>query len=161
MTYRAPSWKMIALTSAVALLASAGLFASRPVDVVVDGTRMESDVPPVTTGANRVFVPLRSIAEALGAQTIVEGKSDRIVVVRGSDALQLRVGDVHAKLDGMPMTLDRGPFRVRGRVMVGLNTIARAFGVRVTYDAAAGRIDVMTPGIGQAPPASSVTEATQ
>jgi hypothetical protein len=151
----------MALTGIVALLASAGLFVSRPVDVVVDGTRMESDVPPVTTAPNRVFVPLRSIAEALGAQTIVEGKSDRVVVVRGSDALQLRVGDLHAKLDGMPMTLDRAPFRVRGRVMVGLRTIARAFGVRVTYDAVAGRIDVMTPGIGQAPHTANITEATQ
>ncbi|HEY9085569.1 MAG TPA: copper amine oxidase N-terminal domain-containing protein [Candidatus Tyrphobacter sp.] len=161
MTYSAPSHKSLVLTAVVALLASVGLFVSRPVDVMVDGTRMESDVPPVTTAANHVFVPVRSIADALGAQTLVVGKGDRIVVTRGSDTLQLRVGDVHATLDGMPMTLDRGPFRVRGRVMVGLQTIARAFGVRVTYDAAEGRIEVMTPGIGQVPPTSNVTEATQ
>lgn len=149
------------LTSVIALLASFGFFVSRPVDVMIDGTRMESDVPPVTTAGNRVFVPVRSIADALGAQTIVEGKSNRIVVVRGEDTLKLRVGDVHARLNDMPMTLDRAPFRVRGRVMLGLHAIARAFGVRVNYDPVAARIEVMTPGIGQAPPTANVTEATQ
>jgi hypothetical protein len=156
-----PSAKTLGLTAIVALLFSLGLFVSRPVDVMVDGTRMESDVPPVTTTPNDVYVPLRSIADALGARTMVEAKPSRIVVIRGSDALQLRIGDVHATLDGMPMTLERAPFQVRGRVMVGLHTVARAFGVRVSYDPIAGRVNVMTPGIGEAPASASLTSVTQ
>lgn len=161
MTYRPPTFKLAILTATIALLISAGIVVSRPIDVVVDGVRMESDVPPVTTGPQSVFVPLRSIAEALGARAIVEPKSNMVVIVRGSDALKLRAGDVHATLDGMPMTLERAPFSVRGRIMVGLRTISRAFGVRVSYDPIAGRIDVMTPGVGEAPPTSSLTSETQ
>jgi Copper amine oxidase N-terminal domain len=157
MKYIAPSWKALVLTGTVALFASLALFLSRPIDIVVDGTHMDSDVPAVTT-ANTVFVPLRSIADALGAQTIADGKSDRVVIIRGSDALRLRIGDVRATLDGMPMTLDRAPFRVRGRVMIGLQSVARAFGVRVNYDPVAARIEVMTPGIGQAPPPPNSVE---
>lgn len=161
MTYVAPSPKALVLTAVVALVASVGLFVSRPVDVVVDGTRMMSDVPPVTTAPNDVYVPLRSIADALGARTIVDAKTNHVIVVRGSDALKIRVGDVHATLDDMPMTLERAPFQVRGRIMVGLHTVARAFGVRVSYDPVQGRVDVMTPGVGEAPPTSTVTSITQ
>ncbi len=161
MSYKPPTFKALALTATIALLVSAGFVVSRPIDVVVDGVHMESDVPPVTTGPESVFVPLRSIAEALGARTVVEPKSNVVVVVRGSDALKLRAGDVHATLDGMPMTLERAPFSVRGRIMVGLRTISRAFGVRVSYDPVAGRVDVMTPGVGEAPPTASLTSETQ
>ncbi len=157
-----PSVKSLVITAVVALAASLGLFVSRPVDVTVDGTHMVSDVPPVTTSPNDVYVPLRSIADALGARTIVDRKTNHVIVVRGSDALRLRTGDRHATLDGMPMTLERAPFQVRDRIMVGLHTLARAFGVRVSYDPVAGRVDVMTPGVGEAPaPSSTLTSATQ
>ncbi len=161
MTYSAPSARSLLLTLAIGLVASIGLFVSRPVTVIIDGARMESDVPPVTTSPDDVYVPLRSIADALGARTFLDRKTDRVVVVRGTDALRLRVGNVHATFDGMPMTLDHSPFQVRGRVMVGLHTIARAFGVRVSYDPVAGRVNVMTPGIGEAPPAANLTSVTQ
>jgi N-acetylmuramoyl-L-alanine amidase len=160
-TYVAPSRKSLVLTTIVALVASAGLLASRPVDVVVDGAQLQSDVSPVTTTQNGVYVPLRSVADALGASTIFDSKRGGAIVVRGSDALRLRVGDVHATLDGMPMTLSRAPIQIRGRMMVGLQTIARAFGARVSYDPVAGRVNVMTPGIGERAPAQSLTSETQ
>lgn len=161
MTYAPPSARSVVLTVVVALIASVGVVVSRPVTVVVDGARLESDVPPVTTAPDDVYVPLRSIADALGARTFLDRKTGRVVVVRGSDALRLAVGNVHATLDGMPMTLDHAPFQVRGRTMVGLHTIARAFGVRVSYDPVAGRVNVMTPGIGETPPAANLTSVTQ
>jgi hypothetical protein len=161
MTYRPPTLKTLSLTVVVALLASIGLFVSRPIDVVVDGAHMDSDVPPVAT-AGDVYIPLRSMATALGARTIVDGKGSPIVVIHDRDSLKVRVGSVHAQLDGMPMTLERAPFQVRGRVMVSLRTISRAFGVRTSYDAVAGRINVMSPGIGDVPtPQGVFTEATQ
>jgi hypothetical protein len=118
--------------------------------MMVDGERVESDVPPVTTTADKVFVPLRTLADALGAQTDLDEKTGRIDVERGNQSLRVRVGDIHATLNGMPLTLKHPPFRVRGRVMISLKTVAAAFGVRVSYDPRTQRIDVLTPGIGQA-----------
>ena len=118
--------------------------------MMVDGERVESDVPPVTATSDRVFVPLRSLADALGAQTDIDAQTGRIDVVRGNQSLRVRVGDPHATLNGMPLTLKHPPFRVRGRVMISLKTVAAAFGVRVSYDPRTQRIDVLTPGIGQA-----------
>ncbi|HZZ00655.1 MAG TPA: copper amine oxidase N-terminal domain-containing protein [Candidatus Baltobacteraceae bacterium] len=137
------------MTAIVAIVASILLAFARPATMMVDGERVESDVPPVTTASDKVFVPLRSIADALGAQTELDDKG-RIDVVRGNESLRVRVGDPHATLNGMPLTMKHPPFRVRGRVMISLKTVAAAFGVRVSYDPRTQRIDVLTPGIGQA-----------
>jgi hypothetical protein len=147
MTYRRPGWQTLTLAAAIALLASSLLAFSRPVEMRVDGARVESDVPPVTT-SDKVYVPLRSLAEALGAETEIHGTA--IDVIRGDQSLQIKVGDTHARVNGQPFTLKSPPFRVRGRVMISLKPVAQAFDVRIEYNARTARIDVLTPGIGEA-----------
>ena len=156
MTYRGPGWRTLLVTGTVALVAASFLAFSRPVVMMLDGQRIESDVPPVTSVGDNVFVPIRSIADALGAETIVD--DGRIYVVRGNESLRLQVGNTHARLNGMPLTLHHAPFVVRGRVMISLRTVATAFNVRVSYDRRTARIDVLTPGIGQAPEPSGAVE---
>lgn len=141
-------WQSLAALALVALAASCVVALSTPISMFVDGERVDSDVSPVTTASQRAFVPLRSVADALGAETVVE-KSGTIAVTLGDQTLQLRVGDTRAKLNGMPLTFKRAPFRVRGRVLISLEAIARALHVRATYDPRTARIEVRTPGIGQ------------
>ena len=138
--------KTLAVTAIIALSVSAGLAFSRPVEVHVDGQKIVTDVPPVTQN-QEVFVPLRAVAEALGADTHFEPKENTIEIVRGSQTLEFRAGSTKATLDGAPMTLRHAPFRVRGRVMVGLRSIALAFGVKTRYDRRTARIDVESPGV--------------
>ena len=139
---------LVALT---ALLVSMVLAFSRPIVMLVDGERVDTDVPPVTTASEKAFVPLRSIADALGAETELDPKTGSIDVVLGSQSLRVRVGENRATVNGMPFTLKHAPFRVRGRVMVSLDAIARALRVRAKYDPREARIEVVTPGVGQAP----------
>jgi hypothetical protein len=159
--YRALSWQSVTLTAVAALSASALLAFSRPTIMMVDGERVESDVPPITTASDRAFVPVRTIADALGAETVIDPRTGEIDVIRGNQSLRLKIGNLHATLNGMPMTLRHAPFRVRGRVMVSLNLVAQAFNVRASYDPRTARIDILSPGIGQAPPASSTPSSVQ
>jgi trimeric autotransporter adhesin len=147
MRYQPPSKRAIVATAALALLASVAFAYSKPVEMRVDGQPVISDVPPVTTPKGGVYVPLRSVTDALGAETHYEHKSGDVVVTRGDQTLRLKVGSKHAKLNGMPMTLGHEPFRVRGRVMVGLHAVQRAFGVRVKFDTMTARVEVSTPGV--------------
>ncbi len=149
--YAGLRWQNLALVAAGALIASSLLVFSRPIVMLVDGERVDTDVAPVTTANAKAFVPLRSIADALGAETEVDSKMGTISVVLGGQTLKLRVGDPHATVDGMPLTLKHAPFRVRGRVLVSLDAVARALNVRASYNPRDGRIEVRTPGIGQAP----------
>jgi hypothetical protein len=147
--YAGLHWRGLALISAVAFMTSAALAFSRPTEMLVNGQRVDSDVQPVTTTSSRAYVPLRTLADALGAETQVDGKTGNIAVVLGNTSLRLRVGDTHATLNGMPLTLKHAPFRVRGRVMISLDAVARALNVRASYDSRNARIEVVTPGIGE------------
>ena len=118
----------------------------QPAALSVDGQQILSDVPPVTS-AGRAYVPIRAVAEGLGGMTSYDSKSGNVVVIRGSDVLRMKIGSVHAKLNGNTMTLKHPPFVVRGRAMVGLNVVKRAFGSMVAYNRRGRTIDVSTPGV--------------
>ena len=148
MTYRWPRPQTIVLTAVIATVCSGILTLSRPVEMLVDGQRVQSDVPPVTTSPQHVYVPLRSVADALGAQTIVEG--DKIFVVRGTQSLRLQLGNEKASINGMQFTMRHAPFRVRGRVMIGLKPISDAFGVAASYDSRTARVEILSGGLGTA-----------
>jgi len=150
MQYKAPGLAAVAVTAAIAVAASLAFSLAKPVEVRVDGQPMLTDVPPVRTDAG-VFVPLRPLSDALGVETRYEQKSGDIFLTRGDQLLHLKIGDLHATLNGMPMPLKHAPFRVRGRAMIGLRTVQRAFGVRVKFDKTASRVDVNTLGTAAAP----------
>ena len=146
MRYHKPSRTTLAVTLVLALFGSLTFALSKPVEVRVDGQPVLSDVPPVTT-AKGVFVPLRPVGDALGAETKYEHKSGVVLVTRGDQTLHLKVGSTHAKLNGMPLTLKHAPFRVRGRVMVSLRAVQQVFGVRVKFDKMTAKVDLDTPGV--------------
>jgi hypothetical protein len=143
---RLPSRRAILVTVFVATIASALTSLSHPASLLIDGQRMVSDVPPVTT-AHDAYVPLRVIAESLGADTNYDAKTGSIELVHGNDTLRLRIGEKTATLNGNKLTLKKAPFTVRGRAMVSLKLVARAFKSRVVYDGGHAKIDVLSPGL--------------
>lgn len=149
MKYRKPSKTTILATIVLAAFASLSFAFSKPVEVRVDGQPVISDVPPVTTSKG-VFVPLRPVGDALGAETKYEHKSGDVIITRGDQTLKLKVGSTHAKINGMPVTLKHAPFRVRGRVMVSLRAVQQVFGLRVKFDKMTARVDLNTPGVSEA-----------
>ncbi len=140
-----PKRKTVAATVVVAAFAAAMSSLSHPAALRVDGQRMVSDVPPVTT-ARGAYVPLRVVAESLGADTNYDPKTGTIELIRANDTMRLHVGERVASLNGYRLTLKAAPFAVRGRTMVPLAVIARALKTKVRYDGARAQIDVMTPG---------------
>lgn len=149
MRYHKPSKTTLAATLVLALFGSLTFAFSNPVEMRVDGQPVISDVPPVTTPKG-VFVPLRPVSDALGAETRYEHKSGDVVITRGDQTLHLKVGSLHAKINGMPLTLKHAPFRVRGRVMVSLHAVQQVFGIRVKFNKMTARVDLNTPGVSEA-----------
>ena len=95
--------RRLAFVGTTALLVSVLLAFSRPIVMLVDGERVDSDVAPITTVSQKAFVPLRSIADALGAETEVDAKNETIHVVLGAQSLRVRVGDTHARSTACPL----------------------------------------------------------
>jgi len=142
-----PSRNMVLVTVLISTIASVMVAASQPPSLHIDGLKITSDVPPVTSLKGEAFVPLRPVAEALGAEMSYDRKTGTVEVLHGNDKLNLRVGEKRATLNGNRMTLKQAPFAVRGRMMVGLSTIHRAFGSKVSYDRARAKINVTSPNM--------------
>ncbi len=140
---------MLVLTVAIATVASTMQALSRPVTISVDGQRIVADVPPVTSAVG-TYVPLRAIGDSLGADTFYDPKTGHIELLRGNTTLRMAIGQRIATLDGRRMTLAHAPFTVRGRTMVGLGAIAKAFEMNVREDGARAKVDVVTPGLVEA-----------
>jgi len=144
-----PKRRVVVSTAILATIAAGVMAISRPTSLTVDGHRIASDVPPVTQ-ARDAFVPLRAVAEGIGADMDYDPKTQTVQLSRGRDVLRMRLGETQATLNGRTLTLAHAPFEVRGRTMVGLGIIARAFGSQVRYDRSAANIDVVTPGSAEA-----------
>jgi hypothetical protein len=142
-TYRPLGAKALLAIVVSATFASALVAFARPVEMRIDGTRLASDVSPIATTSNHVFVPLRTVAEGVGVRTIQHANGG-VDVVRGARSLHVKVGETAAAINGHPLMLEHPPFRVRGRVMVDLNVLADAFELHANYDRGAQRIDVRT-----------------
>jgi hypothetical protein len=139
----------VGVTLVGATFAATVLFFARPATLSIDGKPVTLDVPPVTH-ARQAFVPVRAVAEGLGAVAAFDAKTREISLERGNRTLRMKLGDTHATLDGGPLVLTAAPFALRGRTMVASAAIERAFGSRIRYDSARAKIDVVSPGMVEA-----------
>jgi hypothetical protein len=140
-----PKRDLVVATVCVALLASLVYIASEPDVLRVNGEAVALDVPPVTA-RQEAFIPVRVIADRLGADTNYCKKSGTIEITRGDDTLRLRLNDRRATFNGNAMTLAHAPFVVRGRTMIPVSALSRAFGSHVAYDAKRHEISVTSEG---------------
>src|SRR5579864_4708242 len=109
----------------------AGL-AQTAVQVYVDGRLVNFDVP-ATVIDGRVLVPLRGVFERLGATVDYDAQSQRVVALRGGQAVELTLGSRQAMVNNRPALLDVPAFTIAGRTMVPLRFVSEALGADVQW----------------------------
>lgn len=79
--------------SAVLVLGTGVALPTRAADiqVEVDGRMLVFDQSPIMEN-DRVLVPIRALAEALGANVSWYGVSQRVTAIKGTDILSLQIG---------------------------------------------------------------------
>lgn len=121
------------------------LVAARPaeaIDVEVNGRPIHfADARPVQVNG-RVLIPLRHVAESLGAVVRWDAASRTVSGSRGDRSFTLPIGSRTAFVKGEPVRLDT-PASVRfGRTMVPLRFVAEALGADVAWHAAQRLVSV-------------------
>ncbi len=104
---------------------------SADVTVIVNGSRMNFDQPPVEQ-AGRVFVPLRGVFEQLGASVVYQNGA--INATGDGRNVSLQIGSNQATVDGQSQTLDSPPFVEGSRTLVPLRFVAQALGASVDWN---------------------------
>lgn len=109
----------------------------KPIKIYINGQLVESEQPPLIID-NRTFVPIRVIAEDLGAIVDYDNK-DRIVTIRRDKTnILLTIGDDIARISSdvemRPAILDAPAFLRKDRTYLPLRSISELFGMEVDWD---------------------------
>jgi hypothetical protein len=112
------------------------------IQVEVNGQAVRfSGVTPAQIGG-RVFIPLRAVVEALGAEIKWDAPTQTVRGTKGSREFMLPIGSRTAMVNGQSVTLDVPAQLMSGTTMVPLRFVAEALGAEVEWNAAAQRVGV-------------------
>jgi hypothetical protein len=132
----------LAAFGAALCLASLGVAsADQPITVVVNGSPVTFDQPPIERGG-RLYVPLRGVFERLGASVVYSAGT--INATSGGKTIELTVGSTQATVNGQTTQLD-------SHTLVPLRFLSQALGATVNYDSSADTVTITQGGPAPAP----------
>ncbi|RZT21540.1 stalk domain-containing protein [Fictibacillus sp. BK138] len=106
---------------------------SSPISIFVNGAKQFYDQPAFIK-ENRTLVPMRGIAEDIGA-TVKYNAADQTVIMKDSKAtVTLKIGSKNAYINGMKKLLDVPAEIKNNRTVVPLRFVGEAFGANMAYD---------------------------
>ncbi len=143
----------LALLLGLALVASPAV-AAAPV-VILDGTQMEFEVPPVIE-EGRTLVPLRAIFEGLGALVSWEAESKTITATREGLEIKLQIGQQLAYRNGVPVALDVPAKIMQGRTLVPLRFVSENLGALVDWDGVTRTVTIASAAKKEAEPQADI-----
>lgn len=92
-----------------------------------------ADVAPYIDTNDRTMVPIRFVAEAIGAKVDYDSEKGEITIAEGQNTIVLKVGASSYTLNGKTVAIDTQAVSVDGRVMLPLRAVAEALGADVDY----------------------------
>jgi len=100
----------------------------------VDGKNVKlPGAPFVQKGTNTNYLPLRFVADTLGAQVVWNNASKRVTVLRGDKMLELWVGKESMTVNGARQTSSVAPIVIKGSVYVPVRVISEQLGHTVDW----------------------------
>jgi len=104
-----------------------------PIKVLYNARQIVSDVQPEAKNGV-VFVPFRTVADALGAQLEVTPDWKTITFVRDERKVTITLGSKTAYVNGQKMELLAAPYATKGRTMVPTRFVSEQLGEAVEWD---------------------------
>ena len=113
---------------------------SKAVDV--NGKAVASDVAPVIK-ASRTFLPVRLIAENLGAKVEWNNDAQTVTITKGDTVIVLTVGSTTVLVNGQPAELEAPVFIENSRTYLPVRFIAEKLGADVEWDGATNEVTII------------------
>jgi alpha-tubulin suppressor-like RCC1 family protein len=107
---------------------------TKTIRVFVNNSEISFDQTPIIDNGH-TLVPIRAIAEAIGAAVDWDGTSQTNTIVKDSKTVKMQIGNNAMTVDGAPIQLDVPPKIVGDRILVPARAITEAFGANVDWNA--------------------------
>lgn len=125
------SWFSLLLLS---LLLIPVAFAESPsIQLFMNGKQLVPEVPPRIVNGNTI-VPVRIIAESLGAKVSWDAKQRKVSVNQGQTSIQLLIDKTSAVVNGKSHPLEAAPVIIEGNTMLPLRFVVEQLNTKVTWD---------------------------
>ena len=108
----------------------------------VDGQPAVNDVAPIVK-ADRTFLPIRLIAEFLGATVAWNEAEQAVTIVNGDTTIVIYIGQAFATVNGNPVQLDAPAFIANDRTYLPVRFIAENLGAEVIWDGTAQTVTII------------------
>ena len=123
------------------------------IDVYLDNVKLDMAAKPFISDG-RVMLPLRSVAEGLGAEVVWAGERNgfqgSITMTRGSDTVVIFTNSYGGLINGFGFFMDVTPSMNSGSVYVPVRFIAEAFNCGVSFDSASQTVNISASAISRA-----------
>jgi len=143
--------KLIAMTLPKELILSPGLiktpvFPKAEASLTIDGQAQKFEPSPVMIN-NSMFVPLRSLFQAVGAEVDFDTASSQVTVTYGERVFTLKEGAPFAVVRGEQQPMTYAPAMVNGAVYVPLRDVSSLLGVKVNWNDATRTAEITTTDV--------------
>ncbi len=102
---------------------------------------VENDVVPLVRNG-RTMLPVRAVAEAMGAQVGWNGDTRCATITKGDLYIEIYLGSDRAYVNGTPRLLDAPAFAENNRTYLPLRFVAESLGAQVDWEQATQRITI-------------------
>jgi len=101
----------------------------------VFGEKVVNDVAPVIKN-DRTMLPVRFIAEALGAKVEWDDEADKVTIIKGDNVIEIYIGLDVALVNNYPIELDSAAYIEYGRTYLPVRFVAELLDATVLWDEA-------------------------
>jgi len=105
------------------------------VDIFLDGLEINSDTRPYINQDSRTMVPLRLIAEKLGADVFWNNIQRSVTIDDNQNNIQMTINTKVVMMNGKNIKMDTSPVIENSRVMVPIRFITEYLGASVEWNA--------------------------
>ncbi len=109
----------------------------------VFGKTRINDAAPIITEEGRTMLPIRFIAEALGATVEWNEETQTVTIMKDGVRVEILISADYAYINGKKVNLDAPAFIQNGRTYLPLRFVAEALGADVNWDAATRQIVIL------------------
>ena len=140
------SRKAAKVVGILALTAIAAIGVARPINVEVNGQRVQfTGTRPVQMG-DHVMIPLRGVFEKMGASVDWRESNQTVLAQRGNNRVELRINDRTAYINGNAIAVNNPAVMIDGSTMVPIRFVSESLGANVDWDETAGLVSIQDSG---------------
>ncbi|AZN41422.1 stage II sporulation protein P [Paenibacillus albus] len=149
---------LLSLLFVLTLAVPASYAAPATIGLFLDGKKLSSASPPRLINQT-TMVPIRVIAEGLGANVTWNKKSQIATLTDNKTTIVLPINGTYAILDGKSMPLEQPPIVINGVTMLPIRFVAENLGLVVKWDASAYAVSLWrtNSGVSGSDPAADPT----